>query len=331
MIKIKWVITIVQIVVLSAVPAYAKNQLRPLTIQLNWVTNVEFAGVLLAKKRGWYEKAGIDLTVKSWQTGVSSINDVVSGKTQFGVSDGSVIIKARVGGVPVKAIAAIYQKAPSCLISKKKSNILTPAQLIGKKIGFDDESSMLMIRIILANQGIDLKDITLVQRGWDVRLLVNDDIDVMSAYINNEPMILKKQGIEVNYMPSFKYGFDFYSGVFFASDSFIQNQPQLIQAFLNATMRGWREAFKNHQTTAEMIVAEYYPEGSVPQQTESLKVFHVLATIGVAVGDNMIGIMDKRYWQKGVAILHKFNQIDKMIPAEGLFTLKFVQNTFTSK
>ncbi len=111
----------------------------------------------------------------------------------------------------------------------------------------------------------------------------------------------------------------------------IQKQPELIQAFLNVTMRGWREAFKTPQTTAQMIITEYYPEGSVKQQTESLKIFHILATVGIAVGDNMIGIMDKDYWQKGVAVLHKFNQIDKKIPAENLFTLKFVKNTFTSK
>jgi len=329
--KMKQVYTILISIMLLTAPLYAKEQLKPLTIQLNWVKNVEFAGLLLAKKRGWYEEAGIDLTVKSWQKEVSTINDVVSGKAQFGVADGSVVIKAIVGGAPVKAIVAIYQKTPYCLISKKKLNILAPAQLIGKKVGFNAEDSTLMIRTVLTDQGIDLKDITLVQRGWDVRLFVNDEIDVMSGFMNNEPLLLKELGIEVNYIPAFKYGYDFYGSVFFASDSFIQTQSQLIQAFLNVTMRGWREAFKTPQATAEMIVAEYYPKGSVLQQTKSLKIFHTLATIGTAVGDNMIGIMDKNYWQKGVDILHKFGQIDKKIPAKDLFTLKFVQNTFSSK
>ncbi len=135
----------------------------------------------------------------------------------------------------------------------------------------------------------------------------------------------------MNYIPAFKHGYDFYSGVYFVTDTMIQKQPDMVQAFLNATMRGWREAFKTPQATAEMIVAEYHPEGSLEQQTESLKTFHTLATVGTAVGDNMIGIMDKDYWQKGVAILHKFGHIDKMIPAKDLFTLKFVQNTFSSK
>ena len=159
--------------------------------------------------------------------------------------------------------------------------------------------------------------------------MLEDRIDVHPGFINDEALSIKEKGYETHVIPAFKYGYDFYAGVYFVTDTMIEKQSQLIQAFLNVTMRGWCEAFKTPQTTARMIVAEYFPEGSVPQQTESLKIFHVLATVGIiAVGDNMIGIMDKRYWQKGVDILHRFNQIDKMISAEGLFTLKFVQNTF---
>ncbi len=106
----------------------------------------------------------------------------------------------------------------------------------------------------------------------------------------------------------------------------IEKQPQLIQAFLNVTTRGWREAFKNPEETARMIVAKYFPEGSVPQQIESLKIFHTLATVGLVLGDNMIGIMEGRFWAKGVDILYKYKQIDKKIPATVLFTLEFLKN-----
>ncbi len=189
-----------------------------------------------------------------------------------------------------------------------------------------------MTKIVLASKGLGLEDIITVSTGWDVQPLIKDEIDAYVGFMNDQPLTIKEKGYELNVIPAFKYGYDFYSGVYFVTDTMIQKQPELIQAFLNVTMRGWREAFKTPQTTAQMIVADYYPQGSVRQQTESLKIFHALATIGIiAVGDNMIGIMDKDYWQKGVAILHKFNQIDKKIPAEDLFTLKFVQNTFPTK
>jgi len=45
----------------------AKEPLQPVTIQLNWMANVEFAGILLAKEQGWYKAAGIDLTIREWK------------------------------------------------------------------------------------------------------------------------------------------------------------------------------------------------------------------------------------------------------------------------
>ena len=328
--KIKWTVAIVMIAVLSASPAYAKDQLKPLTVQLNWVKNVQFAGVLLAKERGWYETAGIDLTIKGWKIGILPIDEVTAGKVQIGVAEGDTLIKAGVKGNAIKAIATQFQRTPFCLMSKKSLGIKTPEQLKGKKIGINS-TAVVMTKIVLASKGLGLEDIITVSTGWDVRPLIKDEIDAYVGFMNDQPLTIKAKGYELNVIPAFKHGYDFYSGVYFVTDTMIQKQPDLIQAFLNVTMRGWREAFKNPEETARMIVAKYFPEGSLPQQTESLKIFHALATVGIAVGDNMIGIMDKRYWEKGVAILHKFNQIDKMIPAEDLFTLKFVQNTFTSK
>ncbi|MDM8544603.1 ABC transporter substrate-binding protein [Desulfococcaceae bacterium HSG9] len=329
--KTKWVVAIVLIPVLLASPAYAKEQLKPLTIQLNWVTNVQFAGVLLAKKRGWYEATGIDLTVRGWKKGVAAVDEVVVGKAQIGVTEGADIIKARSKGNKIRAVATQFQKAPFCLVSKKNLGIETPEQLTQKKIGTNTAAAILMTKIVLADAGLKYNEITPVKVGWDIQVLLDDKIDVYLGYINNEPLSMKEKGYEANVIPAFKYGYDFYSEVYFVTDTMIQKYPDLIQAFLNVTMRGWREAFKTPKATAEMIVAEYYPKGSVSQQTESLKIFHTLATVGTAVGDNMIGIMDKDYWQKGVDILLKFKQIEKKIPAEDLFTLKFVQKTFTSK
>ena len=76
---------------LSAGQGLAKEPLQPMTpmtVQLNWVPNVQFAGILLAKERGWYRDAGIDLTIKGWEEGVSSTDEVVAGRAQIGVAEG---------------------------------------------------------------------------------------------------------------------------------------------------------------------------------------------------------------------------------------------------
>ena len=74
------------LMILSSIPIHAAEELQPITIQLHWVTNAEFAGILLAKERGWYAEAGLDLTIKGWKSGISVMDDVSSGKAQIGLA-----------------------------------------------------------------------------------------------------------------------------------------------------------------------------------------------------------------------------------------------------
>ncbi len=317
------------IVMLCSQLGFAKEPLQPLTIQLNWIPNAQFAGILLAKERGWYDEAGINLTIKGWEQGISSIDEVVSVAAQIGVAEGDAIIKARVAGKAVKAIAVQYQKSPFCLMSKKVLGIKTPEQLAGKKIGLNSPESKLMAKIVLAHQGMQFKDIIPVQTGWDLKPLIDDKIDVFAAFMTNEPLAMQEQGYEVTYMPAFKYGYDFYSGVYFVTDTLIREQPQLISIFLKVTLRGWQKAFKTPAETAKLIIEKYYSKGTLNHETEELKRSHTLATLGV--GDNLIGTMEGRFWAKGVDILHKYKQIDKKIPATELFTLDFLKKVMTAQ
>ena len=327
----KMIISGTFIVMLCSAQGFAKEPLQPLTIQLEWLPHVGFAGVLLAKKQGWYEEAGIDLTIKTWELNMSPIEEVLTGKAQIGIEQGADIIKARSKGKKIRAVATLFQKSPACLISKKKLGIKTPEQLRGKRVGIYHPSAILMVKIVLTDVRMKYDDIIPIEVGWNIQSLLDDTTDVHPGFMNDQPLSIKERGYETNVIPAFKHGYDFYSGVYFVTDTMIQKQPQLIQAFLNVTLRGWREAFKTPLATAQMIVAEYYPEGSVQQQTESLKIFHTLATVGLVLGDSMIGIMEGRFWAKGVDILYKYKQIDKKIPVTDLFTLDFLKNITTSR
>ena len=317
------------IVALCSGQGIAKEPLQPVTIQLNWVTNVQFAGVLLAKERGWYEEAGIDLTVRGWKPGVSPIAEVTAGRAQIGVVEGDTLIKAGVGGNAIKAIATQFQKTPFCLMSKKSLGIETPEQLKGKKIGINS-TAVVMTKIVLASKGLGLEDITTVPiESEDVRPLIKDEIDAYVGFMNAQPLTLKEKGYEINVIPAFRHGYDFYSGVYFVTETMIRKRPDMIQKFLGATLRGWKEAFKDPAATAKLVVKKYYPKGSVSQQTESLKVFKFLATLGE--GRQFFGWMEKEYWTKGIDILHKFKQIDRKIPAGDVFTMEFLESVYFGK
>ncbi len=305
-----------------AINGYAKEPLVPVTIQLNWVPNVEFAGILIAKEKGWYEEAGIDLIIRSWKPGISFIDEVVSGNAHIGVTEGADLIRARADKKMIKAISVHFQKPPGCLISKKEKGIDSPEKIKGKKVGINQDE-VVMMKTVLANLGVSYEDITPVETESDVQSLVDDKIDVCVGYMNGEPLSMKEKGYEMNVIPLFKYGYDFYAGVVFATDRIIKENPKLIQKFMDVTLRGWKEAFKEPAATAKLVVEKFYPKGSVSQQTESLKIFKHLATIGI--GESLVGYMEEQFWQKGIDIMYQFKQIEKKIPASDVFTLEFLK------
>ena len=208
-------------------------------------------------------------------------------------------------------------------MSKKGQGIETVKQLVGKKIGVNNPEAEVMIRIMMRNQGLEYKDIIPIKVGWDIQPLINDKIDVFVAFMNNEPLVMRKLGHEVNVIPGFKYGYDFYSGICFMTETMIAKQPDLTKRFVDVTLRGWRASFQDMAATAQLIVEKYYSQGTVPHQTESLKVFKYLATMGI--GESLIGFMEERTWSKGIDTLHKFGQIEKKIPATEVFTLEFLK------
>ena len=327
--KNAWIIVCLFSMLLCPGPATAAEALQPMTIQLNWVPNVQFAGVLLAKEQGWYAEAGIDLTVKGWEFGVSLVDNVLSGTAQIGVVEGDLLIKTAVAGSTLKAIAAIFQKTPFCLMSKTAQGIETPEHLAGKRVGINSAESEFMLKIVLAHQGLRFEDITPIQIGWDVQPLVDDEIDVYPAFMNNDPILLKEQGYDVTYMPAFQYGYDFYSSVYVVTETMLAEQPQLIQAFLEVTLRGWEAAFHDPAATAQLVVEQYDPDGSAQQQTESLKLFHTLATLGE--GKKFLGMMQAQTWTKGIETLYEFQQIEHKVPAEDVFTVEFLEKIYFNK
>ena len=110
-------------------------KLENVVLQLTWRHQFQFAGYYAAKEKGFYQKTGIDVTIKEWGSGVIPVESVLTGKAQYGVSGaGSTVLLHRLRGKPVVVLAAIFQHSPMIFLTKKGSGILSPQDLVGRKI-----------------------------------------------------------------------------------------------------------------------------------------------------------------------------------------------------
>ncbi|NOX14806.1 MAG: ABC transporter substrate-binding protein, partial [Epsilonproteobacteria bacterium] len=110
----------------------ASTTLERVSLQLKWRPAFQFAGYYIAKQKGFYRDAGLNVTIKDFNHR-DAVNDVVNGKTTYGIDDSSIILD-KSNGAPVVALAAIFQHSPLALMTLKSSGITKIANLKDKKI-----------------------------------------------------------------------------------------------------------------------------------------------------------------------------------------------------
>jgi ABC-type amino acid transport substrate-binding protein len=172
--------------------------LEPVTIQLRWFHQFQFAGYYAAIEKGFYAEEGLQVSLRVFEPGKDRIAPVLEGKAQYGVGDPA-LLKLRVQGQPVVVLAQIFQHSPAVLITKRESGIFSPDELVDKKVMLPaDDISSVAIHAMLLETFRDLDPIDIIPQTYDPVDLINGRVDAMSGYLSNEPYKMRKRGFEVN-------------------------------------------------------------------------------------------------------------------------------------
>ncbi|MDD4883118.1 ABC transporter substrate-binding protein [Sulfuricurvum sp.] len=230
------------------------------TLQLPWLNQFQFAGYYIAKERGYYANAGLDVTILDAQKKEASIKSVLEGKAQYGVGHSSLIVNY-VNGDPLILMAAIYQSSPMVLLTRKDAHITDAKELKDKRVMLTrDMVQWAEIQTMLRSVGLTVDDLQVQPHSFDPLSLARGETDAMVAYISNEPYILKKAGVETYAINPKEYGFDYYSDILFTTKQEITEHPERAEAFYEASMKGWLWAFDHIDEAAEVIYRKYNPQ-----------------------------------------------------------------------
>jgi NitT/TauT family transport system substrate-binding protein len=250
----------------------------PLTVQLDWVPSVTFAGVLVAEEKGWYREAGLDVAIRQIDLDAmaTSVGPVLKGTNMIGVADGLVLLRARADHKPVKAFATMFQASPLCIMALRDGPIKSFKDLAGRRIGLHSYDHI-QLGLMLAHNHMTEKDVTAVDIGDDLTSLIDGRIDAQVAYSTDEPVAVTLKGHPTVVFPGSENGFVTYAQVYYATEDFLRSRPDLLVSFMRATNRGWREAFAHPRATAEMVVRVFMKKnGDVDYQEKAIaQVEHV--------------------------------------------------------
>jgi len=231
--------------------------LKPVSLQLLWLDQFQFAGYYMAKEKGFYEDAGFDVTFKKAGYSGETIPDVEHGITDYGIGRASLLLYDS-SGDKLSLLAAIFQSSPNVLITLKSSNIEKFSDFKGKRLmQTDDLLQSASMMAMLKSKNLSMIDVELVKHTSNLNDLLENKIDIYSAYISNEPFTLKSRGIEFNVFSTQVEDLDIYSDILYTSRKNSEENPIEVQRFKDASLKGWEYAFSHIEESVEIILGKY--------------------------------------------------------------------------
>ncbi|WP_404426079.1 ABC transporter substrate-binding protein [Thalassospira australica] len=220
---------------------------------LDWKFEGPAAPYVLAKKKGYFDDEGLDVTIDSGNGSVGAITRVASGAYDVGFADINSMLEFNASnpGLAMKSVFMVYDRPPFSLFMLKKSDITKPEDLIGKTLGapvFD--ASRKLFPAFAQATGLKLDDVTWESMDPPLRepMLVRGDVDAITGHYFTSILNLEAQGVSKDDLTVFKYfdyGMDFYGNAMIASPDMMENHPEELRGFLRAVVKGWRDAIAN--------------------------------------------------------------------------------------
>ncbi|MES2345982.1 MAG: ABC transporter substrate-binding protein [Pseudomonadota bacterium] len=223
------------------------------SIQLKWLHQFQFAGYYAAQDQGYYRDAGLDVTLLEARPGADPLQTVLDGRAQYGVGNTSLLM-ARAQGLPVVALASIFQHSASALLVRHGADG-KPRPWAGSRIMLAPNNEELTV--FLKKQGVRLDSMVQLAHSFNVDDLLEGRVDAMSIYISEAPYVLDRSSVQYEIASPRSKGDDFYGDTLYTTESELREHPLRAQALRDATLRGWNYAMAHQGEIADLIRARY--------------------------------------------------------------------------
>ena len=248
--------------VLLAAPAAAQEKDK-VVLQLKWVTQGQFAGYYVAKDKGFYDEANLDVEIKPGGPDIAPPQVIAGGGADVIIDWMPSALASREKGVPLVNIAQPFKKSGMMLTCRKETGITKPDDFKGKTLGvwfFGNEYPFLswMSKLGIPTQGGD-DGVTVVKQGFNVDPLIQKQADCISTMTYNEYWQVIDAGIPADDLVVFKYEDQ---GVATLEDGLYVLEDKLedpafvdkMARFVKASMKGWDYARANPEEAAQIVL-----------------------------------------------------------------------------
>lgn len=241
-----------------------ENNLEKVRVVLDWTPNTNHTGLYVANSKGYFAREGIEVEIlQPPEDGAETL--VAGGSAEFGISfqDYITFALSSENPLPITAIATIIQHNTSGIISLKETGIDSPEKMAGNNYAtWNLDIEKAIIRKMVEDSGGNFDDVELIpSTATDEVTALQSGIDSIWVYYAWAGIATEVAGLETNFLNIADYGqeLDFYSPIIISNDNYMEENPEIVKAFLRAVKDGYEFAIEDPQASAD-ILSEAVPE-----------------------------------------------------------------------
>ena len=289
------------------------------SLRLPWFPSAQFAGSYVAADKGYFADEGLDVTINPGGFDINSITLVAAGSDTFGLHDANSLVFAAAEEIPLVTAATFLQKHPGAIMALESSGYETLDDLVGATIGFQEGGPWQLTQAMLVKNGVDPSSLNQVAVGFDLTPLFEGDIDLLTVFSTNEPILAEQQGFPTTVFVPYDFGVETSANALFTTQSYMNDNPEVVCGMVRAIAKGWGYALDNPDEAADIIVAVD------PDNLDKAKELLSLAAIedDVRTPDavaNGIGSMTQERWQNVVDVLTEYGGLETEVDLGSVYS-----------
>ena len=309
---------------LSVFTANPSRGADEITFGTDWRAQAEHGGFYQAQALGLYDDADLAVTIRQGGPQINHSQLLAAGRLDFGMAPNSFIpLNFAFQEIPVIAVAAMFQKDPAVLIAYAARGHNTLADLKGERIMISPDTRIGFWRFLKVRFGFT--DDQIAPYTFTVAPFLADPAAVQQGYLTSEPFLIRNAGIDPNVFLLADSGYASYAAVIQTSQRMIDRNPDVVQRFVDASIRGWYSFLYEDPSPAYALIKRDNPD----MTDELLEYGHeMLRRYGlVDSGDAArygIGAMTQARWRAFFEVMAEDNVYPADLDFTKAYTLQFV-------
>ena len=289
--------------------------------------NLPFVGVYVAQERGFFAQQGLEVEVQHAAQSGEHIQLLTVGRVQFSTADAANVLQRIADpGLPLVAIALIGQRGQQAFAALADKGINTPRDWEGHKVGYKGKPTPDTFAIMKAS-GVNQDRVSLINVGFDPRVLLEGLVDVYPLFKSNEVYTLeRKLGAKLRLWDAADYGVPTLGLAYITTRDYMQREPSVVERFLKAALQGIYYAQEHPQEAVEAVL-KYAPEADREHQRFMLEA-ELKDAVTPLTAQNGLGWMTEEQWRSLQDMLLQHEGLSKPVDLRQAFDDGFLKRIY---